>query len=118
MLFDSCADPEGGNFGIFGGLDPTSSVTKNYHFRWTPSHENFWIRACDSLSVIKVLYCAPESEANRFLLLEFSTPDGAFDWFPELDTRLCAALCESGTRTSALNLVTNIDLPARASQLI
>ena len=59
----SCADPEGGtggpdppwnlkilpkkgNFGIFGGLDPPSSVTKNYHFRWTPSHENFWIRAC------------------------------------------------------------------------
>ena len=35
-----------------------------------------------------------------------------------LDMRLCAALCESGTRMSALNLVTNIDLPARISQLI
>ena len=34
-----------GNFRIFWGLDPPSSVTKNYHFRWTPSHENFWIRA-------------------------------------------------------------------------
>ena len=53
----TCADPEGGtggrdppppwnlkilpkkkgNFGIFG-LDPPSSMTKNYHFRWTPSH--------------------------------------------------------------------------------
>ena len=31
-----------GYFGIFWGLDPPppSSVTKNYHFRWTPSHEN------------------------------------------------------------------------------
>ena len=40
--------PKKGNFGIFWGLDPPppSSVTKNYHFRWTPSHENFWIRAC------------------------------------------------------------------------
>ena len=39
--------PKKGNFGIWGGggLDPLSSVTKNYHFRWTPSHENFWIRA-------------------------------------------------------------------------
>ena len=39
--------PKKGNFGIFLGLDPPSSVTKNYHFRWTPSHENFWIRACE-----------------------------------------------------------------------
>ena len=63
FYLQSCADPEGGtggpdppwnlknlpkkgNFGIFWGLDPPSSVTKNYHFRWTPSHENFWIRAC------------------------------------------------------------------------
>ena len=38
--------PKKGNFGIFGGLDPPSSVTKNYHFRWTPSHVNLWIRAC------------------------------------------------------------------------
>ena len=31
--------------GFFWGLDPPpSSVIKNYHFRWTPSHENFWIR--------------------------------------------------------------------------
>ena len=37
--------PKKGNFGIFWGLDPPSSVTKNYRFRWTPSHENFWIRA-------------------------------------------------------------------------
>ena len=35
-----------GFWGGGGGLDPPSSVTKNYHFRWTPSHENFWIRAC------------------------------------------------------------------------
>ena len=54
----SCADPEGET----GGPDPRpppwnlkslpkkppppSSVTKNNYFRWTPSHENFWIRAC------------------------------------------------------------------------
>ena len=37
--------PKKGNFEIFGGLDPPSSMTKNYYFRWTPSHENFWIRA-------------------------------------------------------------------------
>ena len=65
----SCADPEGGtggpdppwnlkilpkegNFRIFRGLDPPSSVTKNYHFHWTPSHESFWIRACRL-----VMYC-------------------------------------------------------------
>ena len=64
----TCADPEGGtggpdppwnlkilpkkgNFGIFGGLDPPSSVTKNYHFRWTPSHENFWISAWKNMRI-------------------------------------------------------------------
>ena len=26
-------------------------MTKNCHFRWTPSHENFWIRACFDLYV-------------------------------------------------------------------
>ena len=24
-------------------------MTKKYHFRWTPSHENFWIRACSTI---------------------------------------------------------------------
>ena len=31
---------------MFLGLDHPSSMTKNYHFHWTPSHENFWIHAC------------------------------------------------------------------------
>ena len=35
--------------GFWGVGPPPSSVTKNYHFRWTPSHENFWIRACECL---------------------------------------------------------------------
>ena len=39
----------GGGGGGGGQLDPPSSVTKNYHFRWTPSHENFWIRACSCM---------------------------------------------------------------------
>ena len=65
-IFHPCADPEGGTggpnlpppwnlkispkkkviSGFWGVGPPPSSVTKNYHFRWTPSHENFWIRAC------------------------------------------------------------------------
>ena len=40
--------------GFFGGRNPPpppppSSVTKNYHFRWTHPHENVWIRACWNL---------------------------------------------------------------------
>ena len=35
-----------GNFGIFGGVGPPLVCDQNYHFRWTPSRENFWIRAC------------------------------------------------------------------------
>ena len=64
---ESCADPEGGTGGPdpppwnlkilpkkkvisgFLGVGPPSSVAKNYHFCWTPSHENFWIRTCECL---------------------------------------------------------------------
>ena len=31
-------------FRDFWGIGPPPPVTKNYHFRWTPSHENFWMQ--------------------------------------------------------------------------
>ena len=85
--------PKKGNFRIFGGLDPPppSSVTKNYHFRWTPSHENFWIRAWIAfmllfisfpscllaISITKtlnfmVIGCSPTSKLRHFFVTFFS----------------------------------------------
>ena len=53
--------PKKGNFRIVLKVGPPSSVTKNYHFRWTPSHENIWIRAC--ISVIEAT-CNRRSSGN------------------------------------------------------
>ena len=99
-----CADPEGGpgvrtpsleikNFtlkkvisGFLEGWTP-SSVTKNYHFCWTPSYENFWIHAWSTFIFRGVSLCKQNSPRWDAAFCGVTSGAMLFAYVPQKDNR-------------------------------